>query len=161
MTIYLTLVKTYTLTDKITSFGMWLWAILRNKPTKKTYGHCEVRYNDCTIGATREDVKPMPWEKYKQLHPEADFLCYPFELNKDQEVLFYKYIESAKDMTYEYMSFWFQFLKIITGRWYGSKSDKQVNCIEFGARPLRDILNYDVDIFMNPYELHDWLENNK
>lgn len=140
-------------------FGMFLWALLRNKKQVKCYNHCEVRYCGMTSGAVAKGVRMKPWEDYKEEHLGKYFKYknYWIDVTPEQFEQVYAYLKAAEGTPYEFENFYWHFIKIITGKWKGSKTTRQTYCYEHGLRVLK-ILGYEVDVFWNPYEFREWAD---
>lgn len=144
---------------------MFLWALLRNLPIKKTYGHCELVYEDpetgelLSTGAIAEGVRTTDFIHVATAKKVIDLKEFEITLTYSQYRKFHEYLRKTNGKKYEFESFFWHFVKILTGKWFGSKSSKETVCFEYVLTGLKE-LGYDVNVFMNPYEVIDWLKNN-
>jgi hypothetical protein len=69
-------------------------------------------------------------------------------------------LDKAENTPYEFENFWWHLVKIITGKWVGSKTTKQTYCYEHGIRFLNATGKYTINPFLNPYEFKVWADKN-
>lgn len=160
MFVSVTIIRTYNFTAKMIHLGMWLWCVFRALKPKKTFNHCEVRYGELTSGAIAEGVKTRPWAYYVHGIKKMQWENYCLELTEEQLRKGLAYLETAEGSPYEFENFWWHLVKIITGKWKGSKTTRQTYCYEHGIRFLNATGKYDLDPFMNPYEFNVWADTN-
>lgn len=130
--------------------GMFLWAITHGKKPKKCYNHWSVVIDDKEYEAIGKGVVKHIYnpEKHKD-YIEWEMPGRPVA-----------YLELSVGKKYEYSNFLWHTFKIIFPKWIGSWTDKKLSCIELCTRVLQ-LEGYDVDKYMNPYELKEWLDNYK
>lgn len=161
MKISISIIRTKNFTAKAIHLGMWLWAKLRGLPVIKCHNHCQVRFGEFTSGAIAKGVKTMFWLDYVESHDGKYFewIDYWIDTTPEQWTAIKAYLKEAENTPYEFENFWYHLVKIITGKWKGSKTTRQTYCYEHGLRVLK-LMGYDVDIFMNPYEFRVWADKN-
>ena len=165
-----TIIRTKNFVARAIHLGMYLWSLFRGLPQKKCFNHCEVRYGfsknlkgGYTIGAIGSGTTKRPWNEYVNSKKGKYFehKDYVIELS-DKD--YHKVMEKLTELIgtpYEYQNFWWHLIKIITGKWKGSKTTKETNCYEVGLIAVSMVEKYgDVNIFMNPYEAEDWANEN-
>jgi len=163
------LINSNSFSSKIIRAGMWLWTVSRGLPRIKTYGHAEIVFEKDGIlmsnGATATEggVNTRTWKKYLQIYHNyyaIDYISYQLTLTEKESNLLLEYIKKTDGIPYEFENFYWHIVKILIGKWKGSKTTKQIYCYEHMIRALRATGKYDIDIFMNPYEFKDWADSN-
>jgi len=163
------LINSNSFASKIIRAGMWLWTVSRGLPRMKTYGHLEIVFEMNGIlmssGATATEggANIRTWADYIQIYHfnhTIDYISYPLLLTKNESDLLIQYLEKAEGEPYEFENFFWHLIKILTGKWEGSTTTRQIYCYEHGIRALLATGKYDLDIFMNPYQFREWADEN-
>ena len=152
------LIRTYNAIGLAIHVAMWIWCVIRGVKTAKVYNHLEIGFGELTSGAMREGVRTTKWEEYRN-SKRMDVIEYPLTITPDQELKGMHYINNAEHTPYEFENFWWHLVKIVTGKWKGSKTSRQTYCYEHGGRFLQKI-GYKLDIYMNPVEFKNWADKN-
>jgi hypothetical protein len=158
----ITIIRTKNISAIAIHIGMWLWAVLRGLKTRKCYNHVEIRFGDETSGAISEGVKTRLWIDYLRKFNGKYFkyLDYNLELSDEEYEKGLNYLKNAEETPYEFENFWWHLVKIIFGKWYGSKTSRKTYCYEHAIRFLNSTGKYNIDPFLNPYEFKDWADKN-
>lgn len=149
--IYPTIIRSYNFTAKVIHLGMWLWRVTRGLPKQTCYNHAELGYDDMTSGAISEGVKTRKWRKYIDSFKRVEYIRYKVLISDERWDEVKSYLDKAEGTPYEFENFYWHLIKIITGKWKGSKTTRQTYCYEHVLRVLK-IAGYEVDVFWNPYE---------
>lgn len=147
-----TIIRSHNFTAKAIHLGMWLWCVGRGLKPEKTYNHTEIGYDGLTSGAIAEGVKTRNWSKYWSKFKNAERIHYEIPLTKIQWEKGKKYLDKAEDTPYEFENFWWHLVKIITGKWKGSKTSRKTYCYEHSIRFLNATGKFKLNAFLNPYE---------
>ena len=143
-------IRNKTFVPRAIHLGMWLYAVCNGYKPRKTYNHWSVIVDDVEYEALAEGVVR---HKY---NPEKHEDYIEWTLKGDPKI----YLEAQVGKHYEYSNFLFHTLRIIWPKWFGSWNDKKFSCIELCTRTMQ-LQGYDVDKYMNPFELKRWLDENK
>lgn len=158
-------IRSYNFSARLIHIGMWLWAKLRGLSLKRCYNHTEIAWLDeesskwMTSGAIGKGVKTREYLKYINSFSKAELSVYEFQLTEIQFTNMQNYLIKAENTPYEFENFYWHLVKIITGKWKGSKSTRQSYCYEHMLRAVKASRKFEkyftdktLDVFMNPYE---------
>ena len=160
MIVNIRIIRTKNFTAKMIHFGMLLWALIRFKKIKKSYNHTEISYNKYSSGAVAEGVKTRLWTTYLKNHSVTEWINYYIIITPKQWNRGLLYLDAMEGVPYEVENFWWHLVKIIIGKWKGSKTAKELFCYEHSIRFLNATGEFDLDPYMNPYQFKIWADKN-
>ncbi len=158
MKISLTTITTHNLSARLIHLGMWIYAKLRNKPTRHIDNHFEIRIGEDTWGAISEGVTKRHWQKYVNEH-KGKYFTYTnrwFDLTDEELQRGLKFLESQEGTPYEFENFWWFTVYIFTGKWKGSTSFNKIYCYELGIAFINAAKGWNLNEQMSPYEFYEW-----
>ena len=154
MIAYVVLFRSYTILGRLVQFSMWLYCILRGLKVEKFYNHCEIEYLDLCSGAIETGVKTRYFREVinKEYKGKVEYIKYPIYLDKYEWIKAKIYLDKAENTPYEYSNFWFNIVKIFTGKWNGNRNRKKLYCVEHAINFLNATGRYRLEQYLNTYE---------
>ncbi len=155
MIVYIIMFRSRTVLGRLVQFSMWLWCILRGIKVEKFYNHCEIEYLDLCSGAIETGLKTRYFQQVitNEYKGKVEYIKYPVYLDKFEWQKGKMYLDWAENTPYEYSNFWFNIVKIFTGKWSGNTDGKKLYCVEHVINFLNVTGRYGkLDKYLNTYE---------
>lgn len=161
-TVYFTMIMTTNFSAKLIHLGEKL-----NGHDGLVLNHCEVGW-ECngiryTSGSRADGTTTMKWDDYFNKYKKRIKVIkeWKIELTNEEWFRLKCYLDDVEGVKYEYSMFLFYSLKLIFGKWFGSKNKKRLYCVEHNVRAtniLRKWEKLSMDIW--PTELQNFYNNN-
>lgn len=143
---------------KLIQLGGWVEQVIRFKKPVKVYNHSEIRFFVETLGAVDSGVELREWGSYWNSIQPAELVDYEFELNEAQTLRLQRFVASEAGKKYEYSMFFWHTVKIFTGKWYGSTSNKRFFCKELSIKCFNYVFEQNVDPYLSPVQWKAYLD---